>query len=274
VSKISLTLRQAPEVPLEVEQLTPDALGQLSNAQIRALPVQLGKRRLPLGDFFDVEGERSEDLEIHGDLSRLKWIGRQMTCGQITIHGNVGMHLGAYMEGGSLEVHGRAGDWVGAEMKGGLIRVHGDAGGQVGAAYRGSMAGMRNGAILIDGSAGLEVGMRMKKGTIVIGGPAKDFAGLEMKGGNIVLLAGAEIRTGAWMKRGTIISLAPLAMLPTFSRACSYRPAFLGVYAAYLSRLGVTLPLAASEGAYERYWGDSSVPGAGEILIWSPASAA
>ncbi len=274
MSAIRLTLKEQPGVPLETEVLSPDALADLAHDEIRSLPVQLGKRRRRLDDFFEIEGERSDEIEVHGDLSLLKWIGRGMSRGRLTIHGNVGMHLGAYMTGGSIEVHGDAGDWVGAEMGDGLISVHGNAGGQIGAAYRGSPTGMRGGTIVIDGSTGLEVGMRMKKGTIVIGDTAKDFAGLQMKGGNIVLLAGAELRTGAWMIRGTIISLKPIAMLPTFRLARSYNPEFLRLYARFLSGLGITLPCAADEGRYDLYSGDVSVPGKGEIFVWQPAEAA
>ena len=232
----------------------------------------LGKRERRLDEFFDVEGERSDEIEIHGDIRQLKLVGRAMSRGSMTIHGDVGMHLGAYMQGGSIEVNGNAGDWVGAEMTGGLIRIHGNAGGQIGAGYRGSQMGMRNGAIIIDGTAGLEVGMRMKKGTIVIGGPVRDFCGLQMKGGNIVLLSGGEIRAGAWMNRGTIISLKPLALLPTFSFDCSYNPSFLRLFARFLSDLGVTIPFDSNDGRYDLYSGDSSVPGKGEILLWQPTA--
>jgi formylmethanofuran dehydrogenase subunit C len=267
---ITLTLKEQPSVPLEAEVISPDVMGPLDEAALRELPVFLGKRRLRLDDFFNVEGTGGDELEVRGDAGRVKWIGRGMTHGRITVSGNAGMHLGAYMKGGSIEVSGNASDWVGAEMSGGLIRIRGNAGGQVGAAYRGSMAGMKEGTILIGGSAGLEVGMRMKRGTIVVGGPVRDFAGLWMKGGTIFLLAGAEIRTGAWMVRGTIVSLTPLRLLPTFAAACRYNPTFLRLYAKYLDRLGISIPCDARAGAYERYTGDAAVPGKGEILVWQP----
>jgi formylmethanofuran dehydrogenase subunit C len=271
---IALHLKRQPTVPLEAEAISPDTLAGLSNAEIRALTVYHGKRQLPLGEFFDVEGERSENLEIHGDLTKVRWIGRAMSKGSVTVHGSAGMHLGAYMSGGRIEVHGNVGDWLGAEMKNGWIRVHGNAGGQIGAAYRGSMSGMRNGTILVDGTAGLEVGMRMRRGTIVLGGPARDFTGLQMKGGTIILLAGAELRTGAWMNRGVIISLRPLPMMPTFAHAANLIPSFVGLYAKHLEQFGVRLPCSSGEGAYGVYAGDLAVPGKGEILVWQPASGA
>jgi formylmethanofuran dehydrogenase subunit C len=268
---ITLTLKEPPTVPLEVEALSPDVLADLSHEAIRALPVLLGKRQHRLEDFFEVQGAASDEVEIRGDLKKVKWIARGMSRGRLTIVGDAGMHLGAFMKGGAIEVKGNVSDWMGAEMSGGLIRVRGSAGGQVGAAYRGSPSGMNRGTILIEGSAGIEVGMRMKRGTIAVVGPVQDFAGLEMKGGTIFLLGGAEIRTGAWMARGTIVSLVPIKLLPTFAYSCSYQPAFLGLYARHLRALGLSIPWGAGEGAYQRYLGDTSGLGKGEILVWQPA---
>lgn len=270
---VILRLKQQPTVPLEAEKISPDVTAELTHDAIRALHVYHGKRQCRLDEFFEVEGETSDQLEVHGDSAKVKWIGREMTRGSVKIVGNAGMHLGAYMKGGAIEVTGNASDWVGAEMSGGFIRIHGNCGGQAGAAYRGSLAGMKGGTILIGGSAGLEVGMRMKRGIIVVGGMVRDFAGLQMKGGTLFLLGGAEIRTGAWMFRGTIVSLKPIKLLPTFSRACAYQPSFLRIYAKHLQALGVSIPVDADSGAYQRYNGDASVPGKGEILVWQPTGA-
>ena len=271
MSTIELRLHTAPKVPLEAELVSPDRLADMDHEAICALPIYHGKRPMRLDQFFEVTGERSDLIEMHGDLHRVRWLGRGMTRGKLTVHGAVGMHLGAYMRGGEIEVHGDASDWIGAEMKNGTIRVHGNGGGQIGAGYRGSLAGMKNGTIIVDGDAGLEVGLRMRRGMIVIGGRARDFVGLQMKGGTIVLMGGAEIRTGAWMVRGTIISLAPLQMLPTFSRACECEPIVMTLLARHLASVGINLPEPGSSGTYEMFGGDGAVPGKGEIFVWKPA---
>ncbi|MEO2031243.1 MAG: formylmethanofuran dehydrogenase subunit C [Planctomycetaceae bacterium] len=267
---ITLTLKEEPAVPLEAEVLSPSRLVGLSNDEICGLKLYHGKRQLRVDDFFEVEGERSDQLEIHGDLHRVRLLGREMDRGQLTIHGSVGMHLGAHMKGGRIDVHGNASDWIGAEMKNGFIHVHGNGGGQIGGGYRGSLRGMKNGTIIVDGTAGLEVGLRMRRGTIIVGGVVKDFCGLQMKGGTIVLLSGAEIRTGAWMNRGTIISLKPLQLMPTFQFSCYYNPTFMNLYARHLKALDIDLPWKDQDGSWARYYGDCSVPGKGEILIWNP----
>jgi formylmethanofuran dehydrogenase subunit C len=267
----TFTLTREPHVPLETEVLSPDVIAPLSHEEVCALPIFLGKRQYRVDDFFTVNGAGSEELEIHGNAGRVKWIGRGMTRGRVTIVGNAGMHLGAYMSGGTIEVSGNASDWVGAEMKGGHIHIHGNAGGQIGAAYRGSPWGMNGGTILIEGSAGVEIGMRMKRGVIAVKGPVRDFAGLQMKGGTIFLFGGAEIRTGAWMVRGTIVCMKPVPLLPTFAYACRYRPTFLRIYAKHLGGLGYSVPSEA-QGFYQRYTGDTAVPGKGEILVWQPSA--
>ena len=266
---ITLTLKEPVEgVPLEAEAICPDVMAGLDHGAVRALPVFLGKKQLRVDDFFTVDGEGSDEIELRGDLKKVRWLGRGMTRGRLAVDGNAGMHLGAYMKGGTIEVSGSASDWVGGEMSGGLIRIAGNAGGQIGAAYRGSPRGMIDGTIVIGGSAGLEIGMRMKRGLIVIGGPVRDFAGLEMKGGTIVLRSGAELRTGAWMRRGTIISLKPIPLLPSFLYSSAYVPSFMGVAVKHLATLGVQIPFDANAGTYQRYLGDTSVIGKGEILVW------
>ena len=57
---ITLTLKEPPPVPLEAEMLSPDVVATLSNREISALPVYLGKRQRRVDDFFDVEGAASD----------------------------------------------------------------------------------------------------------------------------------------------------------------------------------------------------------------------
>ena len=76
------------------------------------------------------------------------------------------------------------------------------------------------------------------------------------------------------MVRGSIVCLQPVRLLPTFSFACAYNPAFLSIYARHLQPLGFSIPVATQDGAYQRFIGDSAIPGKGEILMWQPRAAA
>ena len=270
MSVIHLVVKDQPSVPLEAECVVPSQFAKLSHAEICELKVYHGKRQCRLDDWFDIDGEKTDHVQIHGDVSRVRWLGRGMTSGTLQIYGDAGMHLGSYMKHGRIEVHGNCGDWLGAEMKNGSIHVRGNAGGQIGAGYRGSLRGMKNGTIVVDGKAGIEVGMRMRRGTIIIGGRVGDFAGLQMKGGTLILRGGAEIRTGAWMNRGTIISLRPIQLMPTFQLSGPCNPTIMNVYANELRPLGLALPFDRKSGAYHRFCGDLAVPGKGELFVWQP----
>jgi formylmethanofuran dehydrogenase subunit C len=263
-------------VPVEAECITPDNLAGKSAADVAQFVVQHGNRTEPLGEFFSVAGDASDGaVALEGDMQRVKWVGAGMTRGRITVHGNMGMHLGSEMTGGTIEVHGNAGDWVGAEMRGGLIHVRGNAGHQVGAAYRGSRRGMRGGTILVDGKAGNEIGGTMRRGLVAIGGDCGDFAGVSMIAGSVFLFGRPGVRTGAGMKRGTI-ALFPAAdrdsetsLLPTFPFDCEYEPVFMRIILRQLRGLGFAPANGVTATTFRRYSGDLVALGKGEILLAS-----
>lgn len=274
LAMLTLTYRSDTTIPIEAEIIRPDLLAGKSAGEIAQLLVQHGNRQEPLGEFFDVQGDASdEQIRIVGECRRVKLIGAGMERGRIVVEGSVGMHLGAEMRGGNIEVHGDAGDWVGAEMRGGMIRVRGHAGHLVGAAYRGSRRGMQGGVILIHGNAGNEVGSTMRRGLIAVGGTVADFAGVDMIAGTICILGSVGIRTGAGMKRGSIIlgSAETPTLLPTFRRACVYRPQFLDIYLRTLSKWGFPIEDRHLSGQYVRWCGDLVALGKGEILQWTAA---
>lgn len=253
-------------IPLEAESISPDLFVERSQAEIEAMPVALGNETHRLGDFFRVEGERSDEIVIEGCAGRVKWIGSGMTRGRVTVRGDVGMHAGSYMRGGEILVEGNADDFLGVEMEGGLIRVKGNARHRVGAAYRGSKYGMQGGIIIVGGNVGHEVGAYMRRGLIVIKGNAEDFLGAMMTNGTICLFGQAGIRTGGGMQKGTIVCLRPIDLLPTFAYDCSYAPVFLKILFKGLKQLGIEPPVSAN-GLVRRYHGDLADVGKGEILI-------
>jgi len=268
MSPVILRVKEAPTgVPLEAESITPDLFAERSREEIEALPVALGNQARRLGDFFQVEGERSDEIEIDGAIGRVKWVGSGMTLGRIVVRGDVGMHVGAYMRGGEIIVEGNAADFLGVEMEGGLIRVTGNAGHRAGSAYRGSKFGMRGGIILIEGNVGHEVGAYMRRGLIVIRGNAEDFLGARMAAGTICLFGQAGLRTGGGMQKGMIVCMHPVELLPTFIYDCIYAPVFLRILFKGLKSLGVQVPPAQVDGSYRRYHGDLAEIGKGEILI-------
>lgn len=267
---LRLIYKQPQAVPVEVEGLLPESVRALSLAEIERLEVFRGNEKLPLAELFEVSGDPSDlQMEFEGNLSGVHWIGTKMTGGTIRVAGPAGRHVGSEMSGGTIHVHGDASDWVGGEMHGGLIHVRGKAGHLVGAAYRGSAKGMTKGTILIGGDAGNEIGHSMRRGLIAIGGHIGDLAGINMLAGSIFIFGDSGIRHGAGMKRGTLAFLGKTAppILPTFRRACRYRPDVLPLIFHQLRRLDFAVSDELLTGACDLYNGDFLAGGRGEILI-------
>ena len=264
----TLTLKLQPQAPLEAEVITPETFSGKTAAAIAALPVMHGNEAALLGDYFKVDGDGTEEVVLIGDLSRVKNIAARMKQGKVSIHGDAGMHLGAWMQGGEIDLSGNAGDWAGAEMTGGKIHIHGNAGHGLGGAYRGSRQGMNRGLIIVEGSAGNEVGAAMRRGLIVIKGDAGDFAGAFMIAGSILVFGRLGIRAGAGLLRGSIIAFQPPELLPTFRYDCSYQPDFLRLIFRELQMQGVAVSEAWVTGCYRRYSGDFNRLGKGEILVY------
>lgn len=266
---LELTLRNAPDVPLEAEVLSPDRVAGLSESDVAKLVVQHGNQQAELGEFFDVAaGAGGADLQLIGNLSAVKMIGAGMTRGTVLVDGNVGLHLGHGMSGGEITVDGNADDWVGPEMSGGRIIVKGNAGHTVGAAYRGSRIGMRGGEIIVHGNAGNEVGNAMRNGLIAIGGDCGDFAGVNMLAGTIIVLGQLGLRGGAGMKRGSIVCMNDATVLPTFSYACAIDPVYLRLYLSHLRSFGLHVRDDQITGRYHRWSGDSVELNRGELLLF------
>jgi formylmethanofuran dehydrogenase subunit C len=269
---LTLTMRNAPEVPLEAEALSPERFEGMSAAQAAAVAVLYGNRRALVGDFFAIEGHGDGELRLVGDLTKVKRIGCGMSRGRIVVDGNAGMHLGVGMSGGAIIVQGDAADSVGLEMLGGQIVIMGNAGHLVGSTIRGGSVGVRGGEIIVHGNAGNETGTGMRRGLIAVGGNTGDFTGANMLAGTIVVLGQLGWRSGAGMKRGSIVSTQPADLLPTFTYACTYRPVMLRLVMAHLRERGLPVTDAHVCGRYRRWSGDAVEANRGEVLLLEQGS--
>lgn len=264
----TLTLKSRLVAPLEAGVVVPDRFSRCSARAVAAMPVTYGNETACLGDFFRVDGKGSTEIVLEGDLGRVKNIAAGMTGGKVTVHGDVGMHVGSEMRGGEIDIHGNAGDWAGAEMKGGRIRIRENAGHDLGGAYRGSRRGMNGGLIVVEGNAGNEAGAVMRRGLIVVAGNTGDFTGAFMIAGTIMVFGQMGIRAGAGLLRGTIVTFEHPELLPTFRYDCNYSPSFLKLIFQDLRRQGLEIADDYAEGSYRRYSGDFNRLGKGEILVY------
>jgi formylmethanofuran dehydrogenase subunit C len=210
--------------PIIAECINPDVFAGKTREEIEGLEIWEGNKKRKLGELFKVEENNSAgsqekcSLTIHGDASKVRRIGAGMKSGEITVYGNVGMHLGEEMKGGKIVVHGNVGGWAGSMMKCGTIEIHGNASDYLSAPYRGISKGMRGGKIIVCGNVGTEAGAHLRGGTIKIYGSAGQFVGFRMHDGTIYVQKDAESRAGACMIGGKIVVGGFLeSVLPTFS---------------------------------------------------------
>jgi formylmethanofuran dehydrogenase subunit C len=269
---VTLTLRSPLTERVAVEGLTADGLGALGNAEIAALPVWVGTRRGTVGDFFAIEGAKSGDVRLVGDLTHVDGIGAGMASGTLTIEGSAGRDVGVSMRGGTIDVRGSVGDGAGVAMSGGLLRVAGAAGDRLGAELSGASRGMTGGEIVVGGDVGRDAGHRARRGLIVIWGSAGPGAARAMIAGTVVVRGAAGPGAGAWSKRGSVIALGAITVPETYGHACDYRPPIVRVLMRYLKRqYGLSLEDRFMDGVYSRYVGDLADVGKGEILRWVSA---
>lgn len=266
---VTLRLREPDTIPIEADSICPDLFGNRNLAEIKELPAFYGRRKVTLGDLFNIEGSQSERIQIEGDLRHVKKVGMRMSRGRITVRGDVGLHLGAHMQGGEIVVEGNAADCVGSHMQGGRIWIRGSAGHRVGAAYPGEKSGVNRGVIIIEGDAGREVGARARRCLIVVRGSVGDFAGADMIAGSIFVFGRLGQRAGAGNKRGSIVVFGGLPeILPTYRYECSLSPVYLRFYLQRMQAWGLPVSTELAEGDFRRYSGDITSVGKGEILVY------
>lgn len=267
---VTLTLRGAPDGPLDLEGITPDRLASLGAAEIAALRVWAGARATPLGEHFDVAGGRAAVLRLVGATARLDGVGAGMAGGTLVVDGDLGRRAGAGMAGGTLEVRGAVGDDAGAGMAGGVLRVDGSAGDRLGAAPPGAAKGMRGGEIVVRGPAGADAGARVRRGLIVVGGDCGPGAARAAIAGTLVVLGRVGAGAGVQSKRGSVVAVGAVDVPPTYRYACTYRPPHLRLTFTHLRRAhGLAVDARVLDGRWRRYTGDAGVPGRGEILAWT-----
>lgn len=269
--KHTLVLRQAPSLRIDARALLPAPLSTLTREQVLRLPLQHGRERLPLGEWFDLVSEvddgASPRLRFEGDLSRFDALGAGLGAGIIEVAGTVGDSAGTGMSGGELRIEGSAGELAGCAMRGGMLEIQGDAGDFAAGALPGEIDGMTGGTLVVRGRAGARLADRMRRGTVVVHGDAGDFAASRLVAGTVALGGRCGAHAGWGMRRGTVV-FAGQAPVP----AASFVP--VGSDVRVIWQL-LARDLAGFGGRFEdlpgrpieRWVGDLAVQGLGEWLL-------
>ncbi|QSA96957.1 formylmethanofuran dehydrogenase subunit C [Methylococcus sp. EFPC2] len=269
MSALTFTLKTELKQRLDCSPLTPNLLAGKSVAEIAAIELQSGNRKVRVDAVFDITGDDAEDVAFAKATAKLDYIGKGLTAGCITVEGDVGAYLGQQAKGGAIYVSGNAGAYVANELKNGEIVIGGNAGDYVGAALPGNKKGMQGGIVIIKGNAGDRVGDHLRRGSILIEGNAGAYLGARMTAGTIGVLGSVGAYPGYAMKRGTLLLLnAPAEIPPTFNdcgtHTLGFLPLLLKGYHSFDTRFA---GLSDSLKRVRRYAGDLSGLGKGEILV-------
>ena len=278
MSRVRLTLKQAPPLRVDMRGVTPAALAGLAAAQIERLTVTHGMQTLALAELFTVSCDDAGDapdaaheLLFDGDLSRFDRIGWQLAGGRIVVVGPVGDYAGACMSAGEVHVRGRAGMLAACEMAGGTLSIDGDVGDHAASSLPGSMDGMRGGTLIVRGRAGDRFADRMRRGSAVVFGDVGDFLASRLVAGTIAIGGRAGAHVGYGMRRGSVVfaggtsNIAP-GVAPTFVPALADASVAWQLLARDLARHGGPFSGLPAR-RIVRHLGDLSADGRGELIL-------
>ena len=208
MSALTFTLKAKLNFKLNCSKLTPNNLAGLSIEKIAKLTFGNSKNSPQVADYFDISGNDTNHIVFknsqNNDMTKLDFIGANMSQGKITICGD-------------------AGDRLGDKMRRGVILVEGDAG---------------------------------------------DYAGSRMIAGTLGILGKTGAYTGFAMKRGTVLLVEPPKLHATLQDCGTHDLPFLSLLFKSLAENSQFAKLASTR--VQRFAGDLSVNGNGEILILQP----
>jgi len=219
---VTITVKNAPALYLEADNVSPDGFAGKNAAQIAGLHVHEGNETKKLGDFFTVSGDAGATaadtkIVVKGDVKKVKYLGYKMTAGEMVIESTADQYVGAWMKGGKLLAKGDVGAFAATAMKGGELTIEGNAGNYLGAAYRGDWRGMSGGKILVKGNAGSDIGMYMLGGEIIVNGNADVHVMTHAEGGKTIIKGNTQSKLGGQMVEGDIIVFGTIpVMMPGY----------------------------------------------------------
>jgi formylmethanofuran dehydrogenase subunit C len=266
---LTLRLKMSPDETLDASEIQPSRWVNFSLADIAAVRLAGLRSEYRLDEFFEIIGDPSDVVVIHGDCGRFQRLGAGLHAGHLTIMGNAGNECAAQLSGGRVEVFGDVGDRLGMAMKRGTVTIHGSAGDYALGPSIGSTRGMSGGDCYILGGIGDRAAERMRRGTLFVAGDAGDYGAVQMIAGTIIVLGKLGIHWAQGMRRGTLIlgEEQPKAFDASLTSSRYFELSFLPLLWKHLkSQLNdATVRLPESRWAY-RQVGDRANSGTGEVL--------
>lgn len=244
----------------------------MTSADALQLSIKIGNKTSQVSDVFTLTGElTATNIVLENSSSSCDYIGYQLPAGKaINVTGAAGHYAGAELAGGQLIIHSDAQHYVGCAMRSGMITVNGHCGNYLGGAFTGQKRGMAGGTILVKGNTGDFTGDMMRKGIIMVTGNIGNYCASRMIAGTITSLGSVGTHVGKNMRRGTLLFHKLPQDLPATFTNCGrhnlgYLTLLLDEMRKHDSEFKLLHPM---RRRVQRYMGDTSVAGMGELLIW------
>jgi formylmethanofuran dehydrogenase subunit C len=266
MTPLTFTLKNAPAQRIDMAPLTPDHLSGKSIAEIAAIELHSGNRKLRVDSLFDISGEDVHHIVIEKANGKLDFIGRGMKQGQITVHGDTGSYLAFQMRKGEITVHGNADAYAASGMAGGRLKVHGNVGDFLASAIPGDRKGMKGGVVIVTGNAGERAGDQMRRGIVLIEGNAGAYCASRMLAGTIGVMGSVGDYVGYGMRRGTLLLFSTPKLHTTLQDCGSHTLPFLNLMFKSFAHLPSKFS-SVQKNRVQRYAGDIANDGKGEILV-------
>ncbi len=265
---LTFTLKYRPDQRVDMSPLVCKLLQYKESAEIAAIELQNGKRKIRVDELFTISGSDAQDIIIKNSFAKLDFIGKELQGGSITVEGDAGAYLGFGMKSGEIKISGNAGLYAACEMRNGYLEIAGNAGDFLGAALPGNKMGMKGGTILVKGNVGERAGDHMRRGTILIEGNAGNYCGSRMTAGTIAVMGQTGRYLGYAMRRGTLLLWHQPQLPASFNDCGAHTLAFLPILFASFNELDSRFANEASAfNRVQRYAGDMSEMGRGEVLV-------
>lgn len=268
----TVTFKGSTKQRLDMRWLS-QAINESSNIDtVKNQALSVGNEKFTIGDFFEITGSFSEHPVILENTNQsMDYIGHALRKDALlTVKGNVGHFAGAELAGGKLVIDGNTQDYAACGMSKGLIEITGNAKDYVGAAYAGDKKGMSGGTVLVHGDSGNFTGDMQRRGTIMVVGNIGDYCASRMIAGTITNLGTIGKQVGVGMRRGTILlPHKPKDVLTGFHDCGRHNLGYLTLLLHELRQYKSTFQsLHPMRRRVQRYIGDTTVGGQGEMLIW------
>ena len=244
----------------------------VTNESAENSELQIGNQKITVSDLFNIDGDFTRsDVVLENTTQQMDYLGHALTQDKtLIVKGDAGHFAGASLAGGKIVIEGNADDYAACSMNKGLVEIMGNTNDYSGGAYAGEKKGMSGGTLLVHGDSGNFTGDLMRRGTIMVVGNIGDYCASRMIAGTITNLGTIGKQVGVGMRRGTILlPHKPKDVLTGFHDCGRHNLGYLTLLLDDLRQYHSTFQsLHPMRRRVQRYIGDTTVGGQGELLIW------